>query len=236
MRILVVDRDEVAARVLAFVARQRGHTPIVVLGIEAFLQEAALRPTACILTLRERGVSPRDAARAIRARYPEICLVAALDGAQVGDALPMLEDGVQDVMRSPFDPREAIVRLELRVRSQDVTAAQRDVVAVGDLVVDLDRYVARKNGVPLLLTKLELRLLFALAVRQNVVSPSDGLRRFAWDTSDPPLVSSLKTHISRLRLKLAQAGGAPMRIEPRHSLGYTLVVRTAEEVPAAPAV
>ncbi len=236
MRILIVDRDEVAARVLAFVARQRGHSPTVVMGIEAFLQQTPLRPDACILTLREGGVAPRDATRAIRARYPAICLLVALDRSRDDEVLPMLEDGVQDVLRSPFDPREAIARLELRVRSQDATAGDRDVVAVGDLVVDLGTYVARKNGVPLQLTKLELRLLFALAMRQNAVTKTDQLLAFGWDAAEPPLVSSLKTHMSRLRIKLARAGGDPMRIEPRHTLGYTLVRPADEEDSEAPAV
>lgn len=229
MQILIVDQDEVAARVLAFAARQQGHTPSVVLGVQNLPARSPLRPAACVLSLRDAGAQPLDAVRQIQTRYPAACLLVALGRGQDAMTLPLLSLGVQDVLRSPFDPREAIMRLELRVRTQGAAVSERDVVTVGDLTVDLGGYVARKNSVFLRLTKLELRLLFALAIRRNAVTSTDRLLTFGWDTMDPPVASLLKTHISHLRSKIEHAGGLPIRIEPRHSLGYTLVYDEADQ-------
>ncbi len=223
MHVQIIDRDEVAARVLAYAARRQGHTPSVVLGVDDLPARSPTRPAACVLSLPEDEVRPLDVVRMIQARYPQTCLLVTLGRSQEALTLPLLALGVQDVLCSPFDPREAIVRLELRARTQGPAAGERDVVTVGDLLVDLSGYVARKNGTVLRLTKLELRLLFALAIRKNSVTPTDRLLTFGWDTTEPPVSSLLKTHISHLRVKLARAGGAPVRIEPRHSLGYALV-------------
>lgn len=233
MQILIVDRDEVAARVLAFAARRQGHTPSVVLGVDSLPPRSPLRPTACVLALREGDAHPLEAVQQLQARHPSSCVLVTLGRAQDALTLPLLSLGVQDVMRSPFDPREVIARLELRARAQAPGASERDVASVGDLVVDLGGYVARKNDTILRLTKLELRLLFALAIRKNSVTPTDRLLSFGWDTTDPPASTLLKTHISHLRVKLAHAGGAPIRIEPRHSLGYALVYDRDDEVEAS---
>ena len=63
MHILIIDRDEVAARVLAFAVRRQGHTPSVVLGVDNLPTQSPLRPAACVLSLREGDTHPLEVVR-----------------------------------------------------------------------------------------------------------------------------------------------------------------------------
>ena len=122
---------------------------------------------------------------------------------------------------------EVILRAELQAESLGGPGGVSDAIRLGDLEVDLGYYTAQKNEQELRLTKLELRLLFCLMEHQGKVSPTDRLLSFGWDSLDVPDASLLKTHISHLRKKLLEAGGEPIQIRARHSLGYTLRIGDA---------
>src|SRR5690606_27912923 len=98
--------------------------------------------------------------------------------------------------------------------------------SAGDIEVQLEAYYAEKNGVPLRLTRLELRLLDCLVRSEGRLAPRAALLAAAWDQEDAtPNPALLKTHISHLRTKLAEAGGLPVRIESRFGQGYVLSIR-----------
>jgi DNA-binding response OmpR family regulator len=144
-------------------------------------------------------------------------------------ALGALRAGVGDIVRKPYNPFELIERLE---RLGDSQSAERDIemCTLGDLVVDLSHYSARKNGRELKLTKLELRLLFCLLANAGRLAPTERLLTFGWENMEPPEPALLKTHVSHLRGKLREAGGVPLAISSRHSLGYSISLSDQGEV------
>lgn len=227
MHIAIVESDEVMAHILAFVARRRGHKPFVAHSIAELPERLPFSPAVSIVALDRVDEDSLASVEPLRERYPESLIMLTTDYAP--DPLPLfaLRAGFRDVIKKPLHPHEVILRAELQAESTGGTNGASDAIRVGDLEVDLGHYTALKNSQELQLTKLELRLLFCLMEHEGRVSPTDRLLSFGWDSLEVPDASLLKTHISHLRKKLREAGGDPVEIRARHSLGYTLRLEAA---------
>ncbi|WP_419177482.1 winged helix-turn-helix domain-containing protein [Serinicoccus chungangensis] len=92
---------------------------------------------------------------------------------------------------------------------------------VGDLEISPDRHIATVAHIPLHLTKSEFAILQTLALQAGrAVARSDIKRALGEDYS----ARALESHISRLRLKLRNAGTANVITPVRHR-GYRLEAR-----------
>jgi two-component system KDP operon response regulator KdpE len=135
----------------------------------------------------------------------------------------LMAAGAAAVIRVPFHPVEVVQQLEAWFASRRPATGQGDTLRAGDLEIALDRYTAAKNGRQLVLTRLELRLLYCLAEHAPHLTPTERLLAFGWDALADPDPALLKTHVSHLRSKLREAGGVPIEITARQGLGYMLV-------------
>lgn len=227
MRILIVEDDSLAAHVLGVAARRKGHKTFEVGAWSDVGEALPFEPTACVYGVDVQQPTTHEPLISFARSFPGLATVLTASRTPDPSALVALRAGVGDVVRKPYNPFELIERLE---RLADSQGAERDVemCSLGDLVVDLSHYSARKNGNELKLTKLELRLLFCLLANAGRLAPTERLLTFGWDDLEPPEPALLKTHISHLRGKLREAGGQPLEITSRHALGYTIALRGAD--------
>ena len=234
MHIAIYEPDEIAAHILAFVARRRGHRSAIVSSHRELHEPLPIDPVAIIAAVDLVDDASLAVLQPLRKRYPEALLFVTPEAVDASTGLAALKAGVADVVPKPYHPHEVMLRAELMCaqrRAPDVPGVAR----VGDIEVNFDRYSATKAGVDVPLTKLELRLLYCLLEHHPQVAPIDRLLTFGWETLEPPDAALLKTHISHLRRKLQAAGGAPFEIRSRHSLGYTLELVEASESKSAEA-
>ena len=101
---------------------------------------------------------------------------------------------------------------------------RQNLIAVGDLTVDVEKHEVRVKGRPVQLGRIEFRLLHLLAVNQGRIIEPSRLVDFAWGYQDGD-VTLLKYHISHIRKKLQLPAGGAGSIEGIRGIGYRLNTR-----------
>ena len=113
-----------------------------------------------------------------------------------------------------------LARISVQLR-QTMINENSNVIAVGPLTLDENAHEAAYNYEPIRLTKTEYAILRLMMLNPNyTIAKSVILERIALETPDCT-ESSLKQHISNLRVKLRNKSGKDM-IEAIWGIGYKL--------------
>jgi DNA-binding response OmpR family regulator len=157
----------------------------------------------------------------VMGQFPPVLMLTARG--EEDDRIAGLEQGADDYLSKPFNPRELVARLRimLRRRPQD-TSERSEVVTVGSLHMDCARLAAQIRGVGLSLTAAEFRVLECL-VRHvgRVVSRSD-LTEYALGRKLELYDRSVDTHVSNVRRKIGLFADFDMEIRGVRGAGYQL--------------
>lgn len=228
MRIAIAEPDPAIADLLAFVAQRRGHQTVCLSSIDRMFEHLPFQPMVSVVSFAEIDDTAVEQIQKLRERFEQMTLFVTTEG--VRDPAPSLalRAGAHDIIAIPYNPSEVILRAETWLANRKASGTADDRISLHDLVIDLGDYAATKNGSPLVLTKLELRLLYCLAQHQPHLVTAERLLSFGWEPTDDPDSALIKTHISHIRKKLREAGGVPFEIRSRQGLGYFLTVGDGE--------
>jgi DNA-binding response OmpR family regulator len=142
-----------------------------------------------------------DVCREVRARssVPVLFLTARDDEV---DRILGLELGADDYLVKPFSPRELVARVRAILRRTREGPAPQEVVAVGDLEVDLRRREVRQRGTVVGLTTREFDLLAFLANNVGLALSRQQLLDGVWGSDWYGDERTVDVHVAQLRKKL----------------------------------
>lgn len=229
MRVAIVESEPAAADLLMFVAQRRGHQPVCVATVDRLFERLPFEPNVAVLAFADLDREAVAAVARVRAQFEGITLLVVAARASQVPAIAALKAGAQDVIASPYNPFEVILRAETWAAARATPGAPSTGIRLADLEVDLDLFVANKAGTPLPLTKLERRLLYCLCQHYPNVASIERLLTFGWESLDDPDAALLKTHISHIRKKLREAGGVPFEITSQQTVGYAISLPQSEQ-------
>ena len=216
-KILIIDDDVTIGDLEQEVLARAGYAVLrAYSGTEALLLLRSSRPDLILLDLMLPGLSGEEVLPQIRG-IPVIVVSAR---ASVQDKVALLLGGAADYLTKPFDTKELLARVAVRLReaSRSPLAA---VCTCGDLTLDMASHAVRVGGVPVQLTRTEYAILKLLMQNPGqVLAKSVLLDRISEDTPDCT-ENSLKTHISNLRCKLRGVSGRDY-IEAVWGIGFRL--------------
>lgn len=228
MRIAIAEPDPAIADLLAFVAQRRGHQTVCLSSIDRMFEHLPFQPMVSVVSFAEIDALAVEQIQKLRERFEHMTLFVTTEGVRDPASSMALRAGAHDIIAIPYNPSEVILRAETWLANRRANGSADDRISLNDLVIDLGDYAATKNGTPLVLTKLELRLLYCLAQQQPHLVTAERLLSFGWEPTDDPDSALIKTHISHIRKKLREAGGVPFEIRSRQGLGYFLTVGDGE--------
>jgi DNA-binding response OmpR family regulator len=221
MRVLVAEDDPDMLDVTTYALRKHGFTVTGVTdGASALERFKADQPEFVLLDVNLPRMSGMEVCKRIRetSETPIIMVTAMNDEGHIVDGL---ESGADDYVTKPLSYRALASRMRAVLRRQvgATFVASRTVVESGDVRVDLDAHEATRAGVPVRLTRLEIRILYFLVANAGHIVRTERLIELVWDY-DGGDAFSLKTHISHIRNKLGLERGQPGYITASPQVGY----------------
>ena len=215
--IAVIDDDIHIGNVLEELLQREGYGVLrAYSGTEAVLLLERSRPDLVLLDLMLPGLSGEE----VLSRISGIPVMVVSAKAGVEDKVMLLLGGAVDYITKPFDSRELLARIAVRLRESG-TSGLPAVLEAGCLRLDQTSRTVAVEGIPVHLTKTEYALLkLFLQNPGQAIAKSVILDRISADTPDCT-ESSLKIHVSNLRKKLRDAGGGDY-IESVWGIGFKL--------------
>jgi two-component system, OmpR family, alkaline phosphatase synthesis response regulator PhoP len=187
-------------------------------GLSAIRRE---KPDLIVLDLMLPGMDGLDLCRQLRkeSNVPVIMLTARVDEA---DKLVGLELGADDYITKPFSPRELVARVRTVLRRAGGGAAL-DVLRVGELTLDRERYVVILPGREETLTPTEFEILFTLASQPGRIFTRSQLLNAVHGVAFASYERAIDSHIRNLRRKLEVLEDEPRYIVTIYGVGYKFV-------------
>jgi two-component system cell cycle response regulator CtrA len=140
--------------------------------------------------------------------------------ASIEDKIKGLGLGADDYLPKPFHKDELVARIHAIVRRSMVHAPS--LVAVGDLVINLDAKQVEIHGGRVHLTGKEYQILELLAQRKGATLTKEMFLNHLYGGMDEPELKIIDVFICKLRRKLADASGGKDYIETVWGRGYVL--------------
>jgi two-component system, OmpR family, copper resistance phosphate regulon response regulator CusR len=221
MRILLVEDEPDAARMVAKGLREQAHAVDVVTdGESACFQASVADYDAIVLDVllpRQDGFAVCRSLRGAGQSAP-ILMLTARDG--VESRIEGLDSGADDYLTKPFDFGELLARLRaLARRAARPLLPER--LQVAQLELDTRAHRVWTSGREVVLTAREYALVEFLARRAGCVVGRAEIAEHVWDENYEPFSNVIEVYVRRLRSKLDDPGAESL-IRTRRGEGYEL--------------
>jgi len=220
MRILLVEDDRKAARLLARGLQEEGFVVDVAITGEEGEEKATVNEYDVIvldwLLPGKDGVAVCRALRAQEISTP-ILMLTARDS--VADRVSGLRTGADDYLTKPFAFAEVLARINALLRRSRLT--QPVVPRVADLTLDPASRRVTRGGITVSLTPKEYAILEVLMRSAGEVVSRTRLAERVWDEASEVLDNLVDVHVSHLRRKIDRGTDVPL-IHTVRGFGYRL--------------
>ncbi len=224
-RILIADDEPDIVDALAYALSAEGYEVDTVTDGEAALEAAEREPyDMIVLDIMMPRLSGTEVCRRLRTKSIVPIMMLTARDAEL-DLVLGLEVGADDYVTKPFSVAELVGRVHAILRRRDFerTAMTGAVREIGGLRIDLARHRVEIEGVPVQLTRSELKLLVFLAERPEQVFSRTQVMEHLWETLYVGDARACDVHVYNLRQKIEADPSHPARLVTVRDVGYKLI-------------
>ena len=201
-KILIADDNQQITSILANYARKEGFEPLVALdgqqALELFEQHEK-NIDVVLLDVMMPKLDGFEVCRELRRRSMVPIIMVTARGEDF-ERIMGLDIGADDYILKPFSAGEVMARVRAILRRvQPREAEQQNLYSVGNLVIDLDKYLVTIGGADVTLTKKEVELLWTLAKNSSKVFSRENLLDSIWGYDYFGDRRTVDSHSKRLR-------------------------------------
>ena len=220
MNILVVEDDREMAELLVRGLREEAHeVKLAYDGATALQLSTDASFDLILLDVMLPGVDGLEVAKQLRLRSEQIPVLMLTARDALPDIVRGLDAGADDYMTKPFSFLELLARIRALERRNSTKA--RNVLEVGELVLDASSYRAFRKGRELSLSLTEFRLLELLVRNRGRVVSRNTIVETVWSNRREIEQNTVDAFVRLLRKKM-EDGTAERLIQTHRGFGYSI--------------
>lgn len=153
-----------------------------------------------------------------------IIILSAKD--RPGDKIFGLDAGADDYITKPFNPMELVARVNAAIRrfyslnENTVPEEDEEKIVIGDLMLDMEAMVVRKNGKEVNLTPMEFKIVEMLMKHPGRVFTKVQIFENISGTYFESDANTVMVHVSKIREKIEENPKEPKYLKTVRGLGY----------------
>ena len=224
--ILLVEDHENSRQSLKDCLEREGYRVETAENLQMARMQLAMNPDLMVLDWMLPDGQGLDLLAELRRHGSQLPVIFLTARADLVDKVLGLEIGADDYVTKPFEFRELLARIRVRLRShsqlKDAAPETNDpalVLQAGPLTIDRLRHKVHFRGHEAVLVKKEFDLLLLLAENPERVFSRDEILNKVWGYDVYPTTRTVDTHVMLLRQKLSDA-----LIETVRAVGYRLKI------------
>lgn len=224
-KILVIDDEEAISNIIKFNFEREGYLVDTAKdGLEALDCIKKNKYSLILLDIMMPRLNGFDTLKEIRKDHqtPVIMLTAREDEV---DKVLGLELGADDYVVKPFSIRELLARVKAVLRrlgsvSDDEEEIEDEIISIGELEIDLNKFEVKKNDKIIDLTLREFELLKFLSSNPSVVFSREELLEKVWEYEYYGDIRTVDVTVRRLREKIEDTSKDYKYILTKRGVGY----------------
>jgi DNA-binding response OmpR family regulator len=177
-------------------------------------------PDLIVMDLMLPRMSGLELCRKLRMEGQQVPILMLTARGEEADRVIGLDTGADDYVTKPFSVMELMARIRALLRRTNSAGNLPSDLRFGDVEIDFLRYVARRRGKPVEMTRKEFEILRVLGGRTGEVVTRDELLNEVWGLGAFPVTRTVDNHIAGLRAKLEKDPARPVYIRTVHGVGY----------------
>lgn len=234
--ILIVDDEKPIVDILVYNLQKEGYNTLEANdGEEAIRVAFEKKPDLILLDIMLPKVDGLTVCKKIRNSFNmPIIMISAKD--EEIDKIVGLELGADDYITKPFSVRELMARVKANLRKAEVninpnidepkvkntTEVKNNVVVLGDLELNLDKFEVKIRGKVIDLTLREFEVLRYLANQPGQVVTREALLEKVWGYEYYGDIRTVDVTIRRIREKIENDTSSPKILITKRGVGYYL--------------
>ncbi len=221
-KILIVEDEKPIADILSFNLKREGYDVIIAYdGQDAINKTFNENPDLILLDVMLPKKDGFQVLKEIRQKLQLPVIMVTAKEEEVDKVLG-LELGADDYITKPFSMRELVARVKANLRRTELSSqlTGNELIELGDLIIDVNKYEVRKNNKILDLTQREYELLKFLATRAEQVFTREQLLEEVWGYEYYGDIRTVDVTVRRLREKVEDESGDYKYILTKRGVGY----------------
>jgi len=219
--LLIVDDERSIRLSLRTVLENSGYTIVeAARGEEALALVRTAHFDAVLLDIGMPGVEGVEVCRMMRKLAPQLPIIMLTVQDSEDRKVEALDAGANDYITKPFQLRELTARLRAAVRHVQTSDDAQAAIQIGDVLLEPERHMVKKNGKSVHLTPKQFELLHYLMMHAGRPIPHAQLLKSVWGPEYGSELEYLRTFIRKIRMQIEDDPANPKYLLTDSHLGY----------------